>query len=74
MPYEPSSRARPREDQVGRSSDDGRLTLSLRLGEEAVVETPDGDVRVKCVRASEPKGMRLSIQVIAPRSFNIRRS
>jgi hypothetical protein len=59
---------------VGRAdSEIGKLTLSLRLGESAVVHTPEGDVEVKCVRVNGSKSTALSIQIIAPRAFPIDR-
>ena len=60
---------------MGQAADDiGKLTISLRLGESATVSTPDGDVQVRCVRANGSKHTALSIQIIAPKSFNIERS
>jgi hypothetical protein len=58
-------------DQV--ADDLGKLTISLRLGESAIVRTPDGDVTIKCVRVNGSKNTGLSIQVIAPRNFDIKR-
>lgn len=49
----------------------GKLTISLRLGESARVQTPDGDVLVKCVRPLGSKGV--SLQIVAPRAFSIDR-
>ena len=49
----------------------GKLSVSLKVGESAIVQTPTGDVIVKCVR---PNGANsLTIQIVAPRAFNIDR-
>lgn len=58
---------------MGQEMDDiGRLTVTLRVGESAIVETPQGMVCVKVVRHNGAEG--LSVQVAAPRKFNIKRS
>lgn len=49
----------------------GSLTLSLRIGESAMVETPDGTVEVRCVKPHGQHGV--SIRILAPREFNIER-
>jgi hypothetical protein len=51
--------------------DEGNLTLTLRVGDEAVVETPAGPVTVRAVR-EDPGRVRLVI--VAPKAWPIRRA
>lgn len=48
----------------------GNLTLTLREGDEAVVDTPTGPVTVRAVR-EEPG--RVRVVIVAPREWSIRR-
>lgn len=50
--------------------DEGKLTLTLRVGDEAVVDTPSGPVTVRAVR-EEPG--RVRVVIVAPRDWPIRR-
>jgi hypothetical protein len=51
-------------------NDEGKLTLTLRVGDEAVVDTPSGPVTVRAVR-EEPG--RVRVVIVAPRDWPIRR-
>lgn len=52
--------------------DPGRLTLSLRVGEIAVVKLADGrDIEVKFVR--QLTGSKASVEITAPRDLDIHR-
>lgn len=50
---------------------DGQLALTLRIGDEAVVDTPAGPVTVRAVR-EEPG--RVRVVIVAPREWVIRRT
>lgn len=50
---------------------EGHLTLTLRAGDKAVVETPGGPVTVEAIR-EEPG--RVRVVIVAPREWPIRRS
>lgn len=50
---------------------DGNLTLTLRAGDEAVVETPSGPVTVRAIR-EEPG--RVRVVIVAPREWPIHRT
>lgn len=50
---------------------DGHLTLTLRVGDKATVETPDGQLTVEAVR-EDPGRVRLVI--VAPKEWPIRRT
>lgn len=49
---------------------DGTLSLTLRIGDEAVIETPGGLVTVRAVR-EEPG--RVRVVIVAPRDWPISR-
>jgi hypothetical protein len=51
-------------------ADEGNLTLTLRVGDEAVVSTPRGNVTVRAVR-EEPG--RVSVVIVAPRDWPVDR-
>ena len=50
----------------------GSLTLTLREGEDVLVDTPLGDTLVFHVTSSDKK--RVSINIRAPRAYSIRRN
>ena len=52
------------------SHDEGKLALTLRIGDEAVVDTPSGPVTVRAVR-EEPG--RVRVVIVASRDWPIRR-
>ena len=50
--------------------DEGRMTLTLRVGDSAVVDTPTGPVTVRAVR-EEPG--RVRVVIVAQRDWPINR-